>query len=56
MIASVPRCPACGDELVLELNQAAPPDEQAVVLCADPPFRYVCASPSCSQAPENTRA
>jgi hypothetical protein len=54
MTGSAPRCPSCGEDLVLQLNQTTPPDDQAVVLCADPPFRYECTSPSCSQAPEDT--
>ena len=45
---STPRCPACGDDLVLEMDPAAPDDAQACVLLADPPFRYACASPACS--------
>ena len=44
---ATPRCPACGAELVLAMDPAAPPDDQAVLLLADPPFRYGCASPSC---------
>ena len=43
-----PTCPACGEALVLEMDPAAPPDAEASVLLADPPFRYVCASPGCS--------
>lgn len=43
-------CPLCGQELVLQMDPAAPPDTQATVLLADPPFRYVCASPDCSWA------
>jgi len=42
-----PRCPTCGDDLVLEMDPASPPDDQASVLLADPPFHYVCASPEC---------
>jgi hypothetical protein len=45
--SAVPRCPSCGEELVLELDPAAPSDTQAPVLLADPPFRYVCESSSC---------
>ena len=44
----IPRCPRCGDELVLEMDPASPPDAQANVLLADPPFRYVCQAPDCS--------
>lgn len=46
--AHIRRCPTCGEELVLEMDPAAPPDAQAVVLLADPPFRFVCPSPDCS--------
>jgi hypothetical protein len=46
-------CPHCGEDLVLEIDPASPPDAQARVLLADPPFRYVCASPTCS-APART--
>ncbi len=35
--------------LVLEMDPAAPPDSQAVVLLADPPFRLVCSDPDCSR-------
>lgn len=42
-----PRCPSCGEELVLEIDPAAPPDAEANALLADPPFRYVCVSPDC---------
>jgi hypothetical protein len=45
---ATPKCPTCGEDLVLEMDPAAPPDGQANVLPADPPFRYVCASPDCS--------
>jgi hypothetical protein len=45
--SQVPSCPRCGKELVLELDPAAPPDSQASVLLADPPFRYVCESSGC---------
>ncbi len=41
-------CPNCGEDLVLEMDPASPPDAQASVLLADPPFRYVCASSDCS--------
>ena len=44
----IPRCPNCGEALVLEMDPAAPPDAQASVLLADPPFRYVCTSANCS--------
>ena len=46
--STLPRCPACGEELILQLDPAAPPDAQARVLLADPPFRYVCESSDCS--------
>jgi len=46
--ATHPRCPGCGEDLVLEMDPACPPDSQARVLLADPPFRYVCASQGCS--------
>jgi hypothetical protein len=49
--STLPRCPACGEELILQLDPAAPPDAQARVLLADPPFRYVCGSPDCRAAP-----
>jgi hypothetical protein len=42
-----PLCPSCGEELVLEMDPGSPVDADAVVLSADPPFRYVCASPGC---------
>jgi hypothetical protein len=45
-----PRCPQCGEELVLQMDQAAPPDADASALLHDPPFRYACASPDCSPA------
>jgi hypothetical protein len=45
-----PTCPACGDDLILEIDPASPPDAGAEVLLADPPFRFVCASSSCSMA------
>ena len=45
--SSNPRCPRCGDELVLEMDPASPPDSEANVLLADPPFRYACASSDC---------
>ena len=44
---AVPRCPSCGEEMVLEMNPASPQDDEAVVLSADPPFRYGCTSPAC---------
>ena len=44
----IPRCPNCGEDLVLEMDPAAPPDAQASVLLADPPFRYACSSANCS--------
>ena len=46
----IPRCPLCGEDLVLEMDPAAPPDAQMSVLLADPPFRYVCASSDCYSA------
>jgi hypothetical protein len=46
----VPRCPSCSQELVLEIDPASTPDAEANVLLADPPFRYVCDSPSCSSS------
>ena len=45
------RCPSCGADLVVEMDPASPPDAHAVVLCADPPFRLVCASPECPGGP-----
>jgi hypothetical protein len=45
---TTPRCPSCGEDLVLEMDPAVPPDAQAQVLLADPPFRYACQSPACS--------
>lgn len=42
-----PRCPNCGQDLVLEMDPASPSDAEATVLLADPPFRYVCASSDC---------
>ena len=50
----IPRCPDCGEALVLEMDPAAPPDAQASVLLADPPFRYVCASTNCSSPTTTT--
>jgi len=47
MTAAIPLCPSCGEDMVLELDPSSPNDADAVVLSADPPFRYVCASPSC---------
>jgi hypothetical protein len=47
----MPRCPSCGAGLVVEMDPAAPPDADAIVLCADPPFRYVCASSQCPRGP-----
>jgi hypothetical protein len=47
-------CPACGEDLVLEMDPAAPPDDQAVALLADPPFRYVCASEACRTRQESS--
>ena len=44
----IPRCPSCGEALVLEMDPAVPPDAQANALLADPPFRYVCESSDCS--------
>ena len=44
----IPRCPACGEDLVLEMDPASPPDAQSQVLLADPPFRYVCDNPGCT--------
>lgn len=41
-------CPSCGRELVLEIDPAAPSEERADVLLADPPYRYGCPSPRCS--------
>ncbi|MEP7091382.1 MAG: hypothetical protein ABI776_14885 [Nocardioidaceae bacterium] len=41
------RCPSCGEELVLQMDPSSPPDAQASVLLADPPFRFVCASSAC---------
>jgi hypothetical protein len=45
--SSAPRCPRCGSDLVLEMDPASPPDALARPLLADPPFRFVCASPDC---------
>lgn len=47
-VSSIPKCPNCGGGLVLEMDPASPPDAEASVLLADPPFRYVCASSDCS--------
>ena len=44
---AVPRCPSCGEDLVLEMDPATPEDGEAVVLSADPPYRYACTSPGC---------
>jgi len=41
-------CPRCGADLVLEMDPVSPPDDRAIALLADPPYRYVCPSPSCS--------
>ena len=43
-----PRCPTCGEDLVLEMDPASPPDRDSQVLLADPPFRYVCEGPGCT--------
>jgi hypothetical protein len=51
-----PACPTCGEDLVLEMDPAAPADAQASVLLADPPFRYVCASGTCSSPGSTGRA
>ena len=45
--SATPQCPSCGEELVLQMDPASPPDAQARLLLADPPFRYVCPSPDC---------
>jgi hypothetical protein len=47
MTAPVTQCPSCGEDLVLEIDPALETDADAVVLSADPPFRYVCVSPGC---------
>jgi hypothetical protein len=47
LTAPATTCPTCGEDLVLELDPAAPEDADAVVLSADPPYRYVCPSPDC---------
>ena len=44
----IPRCPNCGEALVLEMDPPTPPDSQASMLLADPPFRYVCDATNCS--------
>ena len=44
-----PTCVGCGADLVLEMDPAAPPDAQAQVLLADPPYRLVCTNPRCSR-------
>jgi hypothetical protein len=49
-----PRCTQCGDDLILEMDPSSPPDAQAPVLLADPPFRYVCASSDCSSRSVDT--
>ena len=36
--------------MVLEMDPDSPPDDEASVLLADPPFRYSCGSPDCSRA------
>lgn len=46
----IPRCPSCGEALVLEMDPGAPPDAQASVLLADPPFRYLCTATDCSSS------
>ena len=51
----IPRCPACGDDLVLEMDPASPPDAQSQVLLADPPFRYVCEGPRCTTPSRTTQ-
>ena len=43
----MPRCPVCGEDLVLELDPASPPDTEGRALLADPPFRYTCPSLGC---------
>ena len=45
------RCPRCGEDLVLQMDPSSPPDDEACVLLADPPFRYVCPSSDCEGAP-----
>ncbi len=45
----MPRCPSCGDELVIAMDPNSPPEGDEGLLLADPPFRYVCPSPGCSQ-------
>ncbi len=47
MATAAPRCPSCGEDLVLEMDPASQTEADAVVLSADPPFRYVCVSPRC---------
>ena len=47
LTAPQPQCPSCGEDLVLELDPSSPHDADVPVLSADPPFRYVCASPGC---------
>ena len=47
-------CHACHEELVLAMDPAAPPDEECSVLLADPPFRYVCVSATCSSSERAT--
>jgi hypothetical protein len=44
---AIPTCPRCGEPMVLQMDPASPPDSQAQVLLADPPFRYACASSGC---------
>ncbi len=46
--SSFQRCPSCRADLVPEMDPTAPPDAEASVLLADPPFRYVCVSSECS--------
>ena len=45
-----PRCAACGEYLVLQLDPASLPVTGEKVLLADPPYRYGCESPDCSRA------
>jgi hypothetical protein len=49
-----PRCPSCNEELILRMDPACPPDSQAPVLLADPPFGYICTSSDCSSTSIDT--
>ena len=46
-VTAIPTCPHCGEDQALEMDPASPPDEEAQVLLADPPFHFVCTSSGC---------